>query len=268
MVYTALQRHIVESTVASLYGLVGAVLFMVSDAVIGCDMFLFMRLFEYLGHRVGSGKLWPVDSKVEKIRGAARPTTKKELRAFLGLAGFYRRFVPHFSEIALALTDKTKGGQPNKVKWDENCERAFQTLKARLYSSPVVWLPQSDLPYILRTDASEKGLGAVLLQDQGQGPQPVAYASKKLTGPELNYSVIEKECLAVVWGIEKFDPYLYGRTFVLETDHQPLQHLDRVKLANGRLTRPGNYGTCGAGRVIIHIIRRVIPREAPPKSHP
>nr|KAG5688410.1 hypothetical protein BaRGS_001192 [Batillaria attramentaria]KAG5698105.1 hypothetical protein BaRGS_031795 [Batillaria attramentaria] len=199
--------------------------------------FLGFRELEYLGHRVGSGKLWPVDSKVDKIRGAARPTTKKELRAFLGLAGFYRRFVPHFSEIALALTDKTKGGQPNKVKWDENCERAFQTLKARLCSSPVVCLPQSDLPYILRTDASEKGLGAVLLQDQGQGPQPVAYASKKLTGPELNYSVIEKECLAVVWGIEKFDPYLYGKTFVLETDHQPLQHLDRVKLANGRLTR-------------------------------
>nr|KAG5707596.1 hypothetical protein BaRGS_030978 [Batillaria attramentaria] len=196
--------------------------------------FLGFRELEYLGHRVGSGKLWPVDSKVDKIRGAARPTTKKELRAFLGLAGFLPSLCAPFSEIALALTDKTKGGQPNKVKWDENCERAFQTLKARLCSSPVVCLPQSDLPYILRTDASEKGLGAVLLQDQGQGPQPVAYASKKLTGPELNYSVIEKECLAVVWGIEKFDPYLYGKTFVLETDHQPLQHLDRVKLANAK----------------------------------
>jgi len=199
--------------------------------------FLGFRELEYLGHRVGSGQLWPVDSKVDKIRNAALPQTKKELRAFLGLAGFYRRFVPHFSEIALPLTDRTKGFQPTKLVWDKEGELAFQTLKARLCDSPVVCLPCAKLPYVLRTDASEKGLGAVLLQDQGQGLQPVAYASKKLTGPELNYAVIEKECLAIVWGIEKFDPYLYGKTFVLETDHQPLQHLDRAKIANGRLTR-------------------------------
>jgi len=184
--------------------------------------FLGFRELEYLGHRVGSGQLWPVDSKVDKIRNAALPQTKKELRAFLGLAGFYRRFVPHFSEIALPLTDRTKGFQPTKLDWDKEGELAFQTLKARLCDSPVVCLPCAKLPYVLRTDASEKGLGAVLLQDQGQGPQPVAYASKKLTGPELNYAVIEKECLAIVWGIEKFDPYLC---------------LDRAKIANGRLTR-------------------------------
>jgi hypothetical protein len=179
----------------------------------------------------------PVEDKLAKIRDAPQPTMKKELRAFLGLAGFYRRFVPNFAEVALPLTDRTKGAQPSKIQWNDSCEEAFRTLKQRLSSSPVVCLPDQSLPFVLRTDASDRGLGAVLLQDQGFGHQPLAYASRKLLPAECNYPVIEKECLAVIWGVEKFEPYLYGRTFVLETDHQPLQYLDRTKTTSGRLTR-------------------------------
>ncbi|KAK7114495.1 hypothetical protein V1264_000550 [Littorina saxatilis] len=98
-------------------------------------------------------------------------------------------------------------------------------------------MPDLALPYVVRTDASDRGMGAVLLQDQGKGLQPVAYASKKLNSAEQNYATVEKECLATVWGIQKFERYLYGRHFVLETDHQPLQYLQRMKPTNARLMR-------------------------------
>ncbi|XP_076465997.1 uncharacterized protein LOC143297483 [Babylonia areolata] len=192
---------------------------------------------DYLGHRVGDSKIWPDDEKMEKIHNAPPPQTKRQLRGFLGLVGYYRRFVPQFAEIALPLTDKTKGKEPAHVKWDESCERAFLQLKQVLCSRPVCLLPDLSNPFVLRTDASAVGLGALLLQDHRMGPQPVACASKKLNAAERNYPTIERECLALVWGIQKFEPYLYGKPFVVQTDHAPLQYLDRAKTASGRLTR-------------------------------
>ena len=191
----------------------------------------------YLGHGIGNGKKWPEDDKVQKIRSAKPPETKKELRAYLGTTGFYRSYIPGYSDIAAPLTDMTKKHEPERVKWNEECEKAFNTLKEKLADEPVVVMPDLKLPFIVRTDASDRGMGAVLLQDQGKGPQPVAYASKKLNGAERNYATVEKECLATVWGIQKFERYLYGRQFVLETDHQPLQYLQRMKPTNARLMR-------------------------------
>ena len=179
----------------------------------------------------------PEKGKVQQIQEAKPPRTKKELRAFLGLAGYYRKFVPNFATIALPLTDRTKKGQPEQVIWDEECDSAFKTLKRKLCEEPIMCIPDMALPYVLRTDASDRGVGAVLMQDQGQGLQPIAYASKKLSGAENNYATIEKECLAVVWGIKKFQPYLFGTSFVIETDHQPLQYLRKAKTENGRLMR-------------------------------
>ncbi|XP_076460112.1 uncharacterized protein LOC143293089 [Babylonia areolata] len=192
---------------------------------------------DYLGHHVGDSKIWPDDEKMEKIHNATRPQTKRQLRGFLGLVGYYRRFVPQFAEIALPLTDRTKGKEPAHVKWDESCERAFLQLKQVLCSRPVCLLPDLSKPFVLRTDASAVGLGALLLQDHGMGPQPVACASKKLNAAERNYPTIERECLALVWGIQKFEPYLYGKPFVVQTDHAPLQYLDRARTVSGRLTR-------------------------------
>ena len=191
----------------------------------------------FLGHKVSAGQLCPEDDKVAKIQQAERPTNKKQLRSFLGLAGYYRKFVPNFATIALPLTDRTKKGQPDKLIWDEHCETAFSTLKKHLCQKPILCLPDVTKEYTLRTDASDTGLGAILLQDQGDGLQPLAYGSKKLKGAELKYSVIEKECMAVVWGVKKFEPYLYGTHFTLETDHQPLQYLRKTKTENGRLMR-------------------------------
>ncbi|XP_076438810.1 uncharacterized protein LOC143277793 [Babylonia areolata] len=199
--------------------------------------FLGHRELDYLGHHVGAGKIWPDAEKMEKIRESPRPCTKRQLRGFLGLVGFYRRFVPQFAEIALPLTEKTKSKEPNEVIWDEYCERAFLQLKQILCSRPVCCLPDLSKPFILRTDASNVGLGALLLQDQGMGAQPVACASKKLSPAERNYPTIEKECLALVWGIQRFEPYLYGKEFVVQVDHAPLQYLDRAKTVSGRLTR-------------------------------
>lgn len=191
----------------------------------------------FLGHRIEAGHLLPEEDKVEKIRNAARPKTKKELRSFLGLAGYYRKFVPNFAIVAKSLTDRTKKGHPEKVEWNVECEQAFDSLKEHLSQKPVIRLPDPSKEYTLRTDASDTGLGAVLLQDQGEGLQPIAYASKKLNGAETRYSTIEKECMAVVWGVKKFEPYIYGTHFTLETDHRPLQYLNRSKTENGRLMR-------------------------------
>ena len=124
--------------------------------------------------------------------------------------------------------------------WQDHHERAFRTLKSRLTSSPILRLPvfQESKPFVLRTDASDIGLGAVLLQDfEGEGRLPLAYASKKLFTREKNYSEIEKECLGIIWGVEKFRKYLYGVEFLLEKDHKPLSYMQTAKVLNPRIMR-------------------------------
>ena len=199
--------------------------------------YLGFKQLEYLGHTVGNGQIRPEEDKMQRIRDAPRPQTKRQVRSFLGLVGYYRRFVPNFAAIAAPLTDLTKGGKTGPVTWTETCETAFETLKARLCSGPVCSLPDFDRLFVLQTDASEGGVGAILCQDQGSGLQPITCASKKLSKAERNYSTIEKECLAIVWGVQKFRQYLYGRTFVVQTDHRPLQYLQEAKTTNSRLMR-------------------------------
>ncbi|XP_065925002.1 uncharacterized protein [Magallana gigas] len=190
-----------------------------------------------LGHMVGNKCLEPEQDKIDAVRNAPIPQTKKQVRAFLGLAGFYRKFIPNFSAIAIPLSDLTKKGQPNKVIWTESQQRAFDTLKHMLSERPILKLPEFNETFILRTDAADDGIGAVLLQMEDDEKLPVAYASRKLQPREKAYAIIEKECLAVVWGIQKFHQYLYGREFLLETDHQPLTYLNKAKTENSRLMR-------------------------------
>ena len=192
---------------------------------------------DYLGHIVGEGEISPNPEKLFNIQQAPIPQTKKQVRTFLGLVGFYSKFIPNYSTVAAPLTDLTKRGCPNKIVWGDAQERYFVILKKLLSSNPVLRLPDLSREFILQTDASEVGLGACLLQDFDGQKFPVAYASKKLTKSELNYSVIEKECLALVWAIRKFHVYLYGKDFILETDHQPLVYLRQSKMENGRLVR-------------------------------
>lgn len=161
------------------------------------------------------------------------PETKKQVRSFLGLAGFYRKFIPNFSVIAILLTNLTKKGQPNKVKWTESTQQAFD--QDLLCKRPIHKLSDFDRTFILRTDASEDGIGTVLLQLENEENLPVAYATRKLQDRERSYAVIEKECVAVVCGVQKCHQYLYGQEFLLETDHQPLTYLDKSKTEYSRL---------------------------------
>ncbi|XP_065939358.1 uncharacterized protein [Magallana gigas] len=188
-----------------------------------------------LGHVVGNEKLKPDFDKVEAICNAPIPVTKKQLRSFLGLVGFYRKFVPKFAQIASPLTDLTKKGLPTKLKWEDAHNLAFQTLKASLTKCPILKLPNIKETFILQTDASDRGLGAVLLQEELGQKLQIAYASRKLRESECKYATVEKECLTVVWAIQKFQKNVYGHEFILETDHSPLVYLNKAKVTNPRL---------------------------------
>lgn len=196
---------------------------------------------EYLGHKVGGGIMSPVSDKVTGITAMKVPTTKKQVRSFLGMCSYYRQYIPDYATIASPLTDLTKKSCPNKVEWKELHQNSFEKLKSCLSDKPVLSLVNLNNEFILQTDASESGLGAVLLQEVKGERKPVAYASRKMSKAERNYSVIERECLGIVWALKKFYQYLYGKHFCLETDHQPLKYVQSASQLNGRLMRWALY---------------------------
>ncbi len=166
-----------------------------------------------------------------------RPVTKKDVKSYLGLCGYYRRFIANFSDIAEPLTLLTKKAAPIVVFWTPECEEAFKALRLMLTSSPVLIPPDYSLPFVVQTDASDVGLGVVLSQVVDEVEHPVCFLSTKLLPCERNYSTIEKECLAIVWGIQMLDPYLFGRMFTVQTDHNPIQWLNSLKAKSQRLLR-------------------------------
>ena len=175
------------------------------------------------------------EDNVMKIRDAPRPTAKKQMRSFMGLAGYYRDFIPNFTALTAHLSHLMCKGQPNKVEWGEAQEKDYQSIKALLEIEPVLQLPDPGKTYFLQTDVSNSGIGAVLMQEHDGKLFSVCYGSKKLSSAEHNYSTISKECLAIVWGFKRFHLYLYGVPFVLQTDHEPLKYMNSAKFANGWL---------------------------------
>ena len=198
--------------------------------------FGFLNL-DYLGFRIGSGELKPQLSKIQTLVNAAPPSTKKCLQSFLGLVSFYRKFVPNMACLTGPMSDLLRKGSPDKLSWTEEMIENFNSIKEYLMKGPILKLPHVDRPFVLRTDASNKGIGAILIQYFDDTPHPIAYASRKLLGREINYSTIEKECLAIVWAVDKFKYYLLGKPFALEVDHKPLIYLNRVKGTNSRIMR-------------------------------
>ena len=196
-----------------------------------------MSSITYLGHTVGNSTISPQSKIVEKIQNSPQPITKKQVRSFLGLSGYYRKFIPNYAAIAAPLSDKTKNKEPNKIEWGTSQLLAFEKLKKCLASAPILMLPNFEKTFTLRTDASDLGIGAILLQEHDGTLFPVAYASRKLLNRERAYSSIEKECLALVWGVQKYQTYLYGKPFIVETDHQPLTFMQKAKVANARIMR-------------------------------
>jgi hypothetical protein len=191
----------------------------------------------FLGLDVSKHGLQPNQANVEKVLRAPRPETKTQLRSFMGLVGFYRQFIPNFSSISVPLTDLTKKGSPNTIPWDAPQELAFNTLREYVATQPILRLPDYTQPMVLQTDASNEGLGAVLLQTIDGVRYPIAYTSRKLLPREKNYATIEKECLAIVWAMVKLQNYLYGQHFFLEVDHEPLKYLSQSNYSNGRIMR-------------------------------
>ena len=192
---------------------------------------------EFLGHDIGEGAKRASPRLLEKISDAPRPVTKKQVRSFVGLTGFYREYIPHYAEIALPLTQLVGKGMPDKVKWLQEHEDAFQRLKRCLDEPPILKLPVFENLFILKVDASDVGLGAALMQEFEGREFPIAYASKKLLPRECRYATVEKECMAIVWAVKRFDFYLYGRFFEVHTDHRPLIYLHEKRSTNRRLMR-------------------------------
>ena len=193
------------------------------------------RSLQYLGHLITAEGIRTDSEKVAYISQLSPPINVRGMRRFLGIASWYRRFVPDFAKIAAPLTHLLKKGVT--WRWDGDQEKAFRCLKQCLTSAPVLACPNFKKPFILQTDASDLGLGAALIQHDQDGDHVVAYASRSLTNTERKYCVTEKECLAIVWGVEKMRPYLEGYHFTVLTDHQSLRWLHSIKSPSGRLAR-------------------------------
>lgn len=165
-----------------------------------------------------------------------RPTTVREVRSFLGLASYYRKYVKGFSQIAKPLFHSTR--KDNKFRWEDKTEVAFQELKNRLISAPILAFPQADgSEFILDTDASNYAIGAVVSQVQDGKERVISYGSRTLDKPERNYCVTRREMLAVVYFIKYFKHYLLGRPFRLRTDHGSLTWLQNFREPDGQIHR-------------------------------
>ena len=180
-----------------------------------------LKSVQYLGVEVGAEGVKPVAEKVNVILEAPQPKNQQELRSFLGAVNFYARFVPDMATVAAPLNELLK--KDAEWKWSEKEEKCFRELKRRLTSAPILAHYDAQRPVQLITDASPYGIGAVLMQKGAEGEErPVRFASRTLSKAERNYSQIEREGLAVIFGVTRFRQYLWGRRFTLVTDNKPL----------------------------------------------
>ena len=198
---------------------------------------LFQSQVSYLGHVVSANGIAVDKHKIEAIAAWPKPTTVTELRAFLGLAGFYRRFVPHFAALAAPLTDLTSNKADVVAGWSSPHDAAFASLKAALTNTPCLIPFHPGAPTTLTTDASDLAIGAVLMQDVGNGPQPVAFNSRKLSPAERNYATHEKEALAIKDSLKVWRHYLMGMHFTCITDHHALRYLTTQPTISQRQAR-------------------------------
>ena len=145
--------------------------------------------------------------------------------------------MPGFATLTAPISDLTKDTSGRTIRWTPACEEALANIKKVFSEAPILRLPRLDQLFVLRTDASSVGLGAVLLQDLEGTLHPVVFASRKLLPREVNYSTIERECLEIVWAVCKFSKFLWGVEFVLQTDHRPLTYLQTCRFKNSRILR-------------------------------
>lgn len=193
------------------------------------------REVAYLGHIIGKDGVKPDPAKLSAVKNFPRPKNAKNIRQFLGLAGYYRRFIDNFSQIARPLTILLKKDAP--FKWQEQQQAAFETLRDKLCEEPVLQYPDFTQPFIVTTDASGTAVGGILSQGPLGKDRPIAYTSRVLNDTEQRYSTYEKEAVAILHSVSQFRPYLYGKRFKLVTDHKPLVWIHTSKDPTSRLTR-------------------------------
>jgi len=207
--------------------------------VIGTDNITFC------GHRITQGHTEPLRDKVQVIKDWPQPETVHEVRQFLGLTGFYRRYVKGYAHITAPLTDLLKELDPAKrqqkhraVSWTYRCQRAFNELKRRLTSKPVLAHPDFGKPFIIETDASEEAIGISLHQTNAKNEKhPVAYDGRKLSAAERRYPVHEKELLAIKEALRVWRHYIAGKKTLVLTDHQSLRYMNSIRNPSGRMAR-------------------------------
>jgi hypothetical protein len=198
----------------------------------------FQSSVDYLGHIIYPGKLAVANKNIESIRKAIFPTTRTQLRSFLGMCNVYRRFVDKFAKIAGPLSDMLKKGEAEIFTLNEKQQEAFNKLRESLIQPPILTLPKEGGKFTLDVDACDYQIGACLLQEQSDGTLlPCGYYSRTLNTAERNYSTPEKECLAVVWAILLLRPYLEGVSFTVRSDQVALRWLLSFKDPSGRLAR-------------------------------
>jgi hypothetical protein len=172
---------------------------------------------EYLGHLVGKDGVRVDPKKIEAMQDWPHPKTLKSLRGFLGLTGYYRKFVKNYGKIAAPLTALLK---KNSFTWTPAAAQAFQTLKMAMCTTPVLALPDFTKTFVVECDASGKGIGIILMQEG----RPLAFTSKQLSERNLGKSIYEKEMLAILHVVDLWRPYLLGQCFQIKTNHQSLKY--------------------------------------------
>lgn len=188
---------------------------------------------EYLGHVVSRHGLRPNEEKIKTIRDLPEPRNVKELKSFLGLASYYRKFIKNFATLAYPLNQLLH--KDVKYNWSEPTKNSFNELKQKLISSPILTYPNFDKTFIITTDASNMGIGSVLSQIGEDGlDHPIGYASRSLNKSERNYSTFDREFLAILWAVTKqWRNFVYSRNFIVITDHLPLVSILKSRLDNG-----------------------------------
>uniref|UniRef100_A0A3B1KKN7 Reverse transcriptase/retrotransposon-derived protein RNase H-like domain-containing protein n=1 Tax=Astyanax mexicanus TaxID=7994 RepID=A0A3B1KKN7_ASTMX len=196
----------------------------------------FVSSYFFLGHVVSGAGVETDPKKTEAVRDWPTPRDAKMVRSFVGLASYYRRFIRGFAYVAAPLHALTKPSV--KFRWSDEAERAFEELKSRLCNAPILAFPKVSESFIVDTDASDHGLGAVLSQVQDGSEHVIAYYSRRLDRAERNYCVTRRELIAVVESLKHFRAYMYGVPFLLRTGHALLQWLMRFREPEGQL--PGS----------------------------
>ena len=193
---------------------------------------------EVLGYTLEGGKIKASDDKIKAITNLKPPTTKTQVRQILGLTGYYRKLIPAYGHKVHCLTELLKKSQPIKVKWEAHHQAALDSIKNWLTTEPVLVPADPNKDYILQTDCSSVSAGAILMQLDDDGNEHViAYASRKLLPRERNYSTIERELLCIVWSLQHFEYYVYGKKVKVYSDHKGLQWLKTMATHNPRLQR-------------------------------